>query len=645
MRPQLALLALPFLALPAFAQSTVLPETVISANQYPMESSRVGAAATVISGEELRGKGIATVADALRSVAGVSVIQSGTRGSLTNVFMRGADPRNLLVLIDGIEVNQLGFPGFDFADLPVDDIERIEVIRGPQSGIYGANANAGVISIVTRSGKGSKPKLEGKLEAGSFGTVAASVNARGSAGPVYGSVSLSDYQSRGYNIARDGSERDGSRALVATAKGGVDVNPYLNIEGVLRYTDRLAKSDAQDFNCIFDPITFTCPAANPATYGLIVDTPGQTAYKSLASRLAATLTLLDGHWIQSAAIKRFDEKTRAVDAFLGPFGADGNRTTLEYKSTVLFDTNLLGGERHTFTTLVDNRREDYAQVGNPQDFRKERTGLAGEYVIDLPSYTTVSSALRHDWNKGFIDVLSWRLALSQRLPQWGTRIHTTWGKGITEPDVFQLFGSTFNLPNPSLHLEQSIGWDAGVEQKWLGGMLVTDVTYFSTRFTGKIDLVFDPVAGGLIYVNGTGVAVRRGVETSATANLAAWWSVTATYTHLLARDSLGNPEIRRPANSAAIETTFRYFDNRAKATFGVVYNGVRKDFFFQPTATLLVDLPGVVVARAYLSYDVTPQATVYVRAENMFGARYEEIYSYRAPPLAVYAGLKVKLGE
>lgn len=634
MRPHLAILAIPFLALPAFAQSTVLPETVIFANQYPMESSRVGAAATVLSGDELRGKGIATVADALRSVAGLSVIQSGTRGSLTNVFMRGADPRNTLVLIDGIEVNQLGFPGFDFADLPVDDIERIEVIRGPQSGIYGANANAGVISIVTRSGKGAKARVEGKLESGSFGTVAGSVNARGSSGPLYGSVSLSDYTSRGYNIARDGAERDGSRALVASAKAGVDVNEYLNIEGVLRYTDRFAKSDPQDFN--FPP---------GPTYGLIVDGPGSTAYKSLASRLGATLTLLDGHWIQSAAIKRFDEKTRAIDAFLGSFGADGNRTTLEYKSTVLFDTKLLGGERHTFTTLVDNRREDYTQVGNPQDFRKERTGLAGEYVLDLPSATTLSGALRHDWNKDFVDVLSWRVALSQRLPPWGTRIHATWGKGITEPDVFQLFGSTFNLPNPALHLEQSIGWDAGVEQKWLGGLIITDLTYFSTRFTGKIDLVFDPMAGGLIYVNGAGIAVRRGVETSATANFTDWWSVTATYTHLLARDSLGNPEIRRPTNSAALETTFRYLDNRAKATFGVVYNSVRKDFFFQPAATLIVDLPGVMVARAYLSYDVTPQATLYLRAENMFDARYEEIFSYRAPPLAVYAGLKVKLGE
>jgi vitamin B12 transporter len=312
---------------------------------------------------------------------------------------------------------------------------------------------------------------------------------------------------------------------------------------------------------------------------------------------------------------------------------------------VLYDTNLFGGERHTATVLLENRREEYTQVGNPQDFIKERRGLAGEYVLDLPTNTTVSSALRQDWNKGFTDVMTWRLALSQRLPQSATRIHASAGKGITDPDVFQLFGSTFNLPNPALRLEQSVGWDAGIEQKWFDGRLVTDVTYFSTRFTDKIDLIFDPGLGGLIYVNGTGIALRRGVEIATTANLTDWWSVAATYTHLFARDSMGNPEIRRPANSASVETTVRFADNRAKATVGVVYNSVRKDFYFQPAGNLLVDLPGVVVARAYLSYDVTALATAFVRVENMFDARYEEIFSYRAPPFAAYAGLKVKLGE
>ena len=108
----LAILLSALLTTTALAQVSQLPETVISANQYPMEASRVGASATVLLGEQLRAKGIETVADALRQVPGVSVVQSGGRGSLTSVFIRGADPRNLLMLIDGIEVNQLGFPGF-----------------------------------------------------------------------------------------------------------------------------------------------------------------------------------------------------------------------------------------------------------------------------------------------------------------------------------------------------------------------------------------------------------------------------------------------------------------------------------------------------------------------------------------------------
>ncbi len=615
-------------------QERVLPEIVISASQYPQESDRVGASATVLSGEKLRERGVQSVADALRTVPGLSVTQAGSRGSLTSVFIRGADPRNLLVLIDGIEVNQLGFPGFDFADLPVDDIEKIEVIRGPQSGIYGANANSGVISIITRSGKGlANPKFDGKIEAGSRGTLSGSANVRGAAGPFYGSLSVSDYATPGYNISHIGSEPDGSRAFNLSAKGGIDFNEYFNVEGVLRSTQRFTMSDPQDFN--FPP---------GPTFGLVIDGPGQTAYKSLASRLGATLKLFDGHWIQSAAVKTFDEKTRAIDAFLGAFGADGTRTTLEYKSTFLFDTNLLGGERHTASVLVDDRRENYVQSGNSQQFIKERVGLAGEYVLDLPTATTLSGALRHDWNSALADVTTWRLALSQRIPATLTRIHSSWGKGITDPDVFQLFGSSFNLPNPGLVPEQSISWDAGLEQKWFDGRIVTDVTYFSTAYTNKVDLIFDPGLGGLIYVNGAGIAKRRGLETSASVNLFDWWSLMASYTYTDARDSFGNPEIRRPAHSGALETTFRSADKRAKATIGVAYNSVRKDFFFQPAFTAIVNLPGATVVRAMLSYDLTPNTTAFVRAENIFNAHYEEILSYRAPPYAIYAGLKVRLG-
>jgi vitamin B12 transporter len=619
--------------LPALAQET-LPGIVVFADQAPTEAPRVGASVTVLAGEELRAKNIPTVADALRSVPGVSVAQSGGRGTLTTVSIRGSDARNVLVLIDGIEVNQLGFPGFDFADLPTDDIERIEVIRGPQSGIYGSNAHAGVVAIVTRSGKGlAKPVVEGKIEGGSRATLGGYANVRGAAGPFYGSATFSDYSTRGYNIARFGSEADGSRANVFTAKGGVDLTPYLNVEGVVRHTERKTETDPQDFN-------FGSP-----TSGFVVDGQGGTQYKSTAGRLGSTLTLFDGRWIQTANVKTFDEHTRGFgDArFFGTaFGADGMRTTVDYKSTVKLDTNVAGGEQHTISILTDNRREDYVQTSSPTHYIKERTGLAGEYVLDLPTNTTLSSAVRQDWNSAFQDVTTWRFAASQRFPAFGTRLHASTGKGVTDPDVFQLFGSTFNLPNPGLSPEQSVGWDAGVEQSFFERRVVTDVTFFETEFTNKIELTFDPARRGFIYVNGTGAAHRRGVETSATVQWLDWLTTTATYTFTHAETSAGDPEVRRPPHSASFEATARFLDNRAKATFGVVYNSVRKDFFFGATGTTLVDLPGATVARASLSYDVTPSATIFARAENLFDKRYEEVFSYRAPPFGAYAGLKVR---
>lgn len=631
----LALIALPFSHSPGTAQTIALPDVVISANQMPQQADRVGASVTVLQGDKLRADGIATVADALRYVPGVSITQSGSRGSLTNAFMRGADPRNTLVMIDGIEVNQLGFPGFDFADLPTDDIERIEVIRGPQSGIYGANANAGVISIITRSGRGMKgAQVDGKAEIGSFLTRSGAFNVRGANGPFYGSITVSDYATRGYNLSRAGSEKDGSRAFVTTTKFGADFTPNFNVEGVLRYTARRNYNDSQDFN--FPP---------GPNYGLMVDSYAWNDYRNLAGRFGGTLTSWDGHWIQSAAIKLSDERLPSFDAFLGNFGAGGKRITSEYKSSFLFNSNAFGGENHNLTFLLDNRREDYMQDGNPTRFVKERTGLASEYVLDLPSHLTLSGALRHDWNTSFADVWTWRLAASQRVPSTGTRIHASYGKGITDPDVFQLFGSTFNLANPNLVNEQSIGWDIGVEQQWLGKKLVTDVTYFSTRYTDKIDLIFDPLLGGLIYVNGTGVALRQGVEIATTANWAPWFSTTATYTYLDATDSFGAPEIRRSPHAGGVEATVRWADNRAKATFGVNYNGTRKDYFFQPLGNVLVNLPGAWVARAIVSYDVNENTTIFARAENLFDSRYEEIYSYRGQPVAAFAGLRVKFAK
>jgi vitamin B12 transporter len=633
----------------ARAQSVELPQIVVSAGQAPMEASRVGASVTVISGEELREKQIPTVAEALRSVPGVEVDQSGGRGALTQVRIRGDEANHVLILIDGIEVNAVADSNFDFADLAVDDVERIEVIRGPQSGIYGANAQSGVISIITRTGKGLKqPAADVKVEAGSMNTLSGSANVRGAAGPFYGSATVSDYTTSGYQISRFGGPNDGSRALTFTGKGGVDVTENFNIEGVVRHTDRFARTDPQDFNFICNPPgSFNCVPS--PTFGFVIPGDAGTFYRSTAGRLGATLSLLDGHWVQSADVKIFDEHLSGFQNSPPPpfsFGADGQRRTLDYKSIFKFATDVFGGESHTMTVLVENRREHYVQLDTATPYDKERKSLAGEYVLDLPTNTTLSSAVRQDWNSSFADVLTWRLALSQRFPSTDTRIHASAGKGVTDPNVFELFGTLFNLPNPSLKPEQTIGWDAGVEQRFLDGRIVSDITYFSTDFTDKIEFTFDPATFKAIYRNGQGIATRRGIEFSNKFNVLDWLALTATYTYTNAKDSKGNEEIRRPPHSASLDATAYFDERRLRATIGVHYNSVRTDFFFQPfTPPLIVDLPATTIVRASLAYDLTREATVFIRAENIFNTRYEQVFSYRAPPFAVYAGLKLRLGQ
>lgn len=639
------LLALP--VSPLAAQVIDLPHVVISANQFPLASDRVGSAVTVLLGDELRAKNVPSLEAALRTVPGMSINRSGNRGSITEVRMRGAENNHLLVLIDGIEVNALANLAFDFADFPIDDVERIEVIRGPQSGIYGSNAHAGVISIVTRSGKGLKrAQFNARVEGGMLGTYSGGFNLRDAVGPVYGSITATGYGSDGYNISHFGSERDGSRAFTGTAKFGVDFNEYFNVEGVVRYGRRSTEGDPQDFDCTFDPITSTCPPVNPATYGLVVDGNERTDHEGLAARVGATLKLFDGRWIQTASAKLFDETLTQFSNGMQSSRLGGTRETFDYKSTSIFDTNFAGGERHTVSFLADHRRENYGASFLPgADFEKKRLGLAAEYVLDLPTHTTISGALRHDWNDPFEDVTTWRLALSQRLPATASRIHASIGKGITDPDHTEILGfpAFFILPNPNLKPESSIGWDIGLEQSFWNGRLITDVTYFSTDFVDKIQASF--VGFDTLYVNQPGTSHRRGVEVAATWNVTDRFSVVASYTYTHARNAFGVAELRRPAHSGSVEATLRSADGRGRATVGADYNDTRTDTRFAFPANFITRIPAATIAWASLAYDVTDKATAFVRVENLLDHKYEEIFSFRAQPFAAYAGLKVKLGE
>lgn len=606
------------------AQVSELPEIVISANQAPIEAAKVGSAVTVLRGAELQARGIVNAADALRSVPGVSVTQTGSAGSFTQVRIRGSEANEVLVTIDGVPAQRLDVGDFDWADFLIDDIDRIEVVRGAQSGIHGANAHAGVISILTKSGRGlTRPEADARFEIGTQGSHRESANIRGAIGPLYGAFSVQNRETKGYNIARSGTERDPHRGLILSSKIGVDVSPNLNIEGSLRHVDRVLQ---------FDP-EFAIP---------VPDGFGYDRFRSTQGRVSATHTAFDGRLVQRFGASTADQYYFDEIGF-GPFVSRATASFLDYKGTVKYDTHLFGGERHALTLALDQVREHYSHNFGA-DARRERRGIAGEHVVDFSSGLTFSSAVRQDFNDAFENALTWRFTASQRILETGARIHASVGKGITNPTFVDQFGFALNfVPNPNLLPESSIGWDVGLEQSFFGGRLITDVTYFSADFRDKIETL--PAGGGTTMpVNIPGVSPRRGVEVSIKYSPADWLLVDASYTYTDSRLANGLSAIRRPRHTAAFDATVFSADRRGRASLGVVYNGDMQDgdTFNIPGR---VSMPAYTVVRALLSYELTKHATAYVRADNLFDAKYEEIFSYRAPGFAAFAGLKVKLGD
>ncbi len=561
-------------------QPVELPSIVIYANQSPTEASKVGSAATVITGSDLRDKGFNTVADALRTVPGVAVSQGGSRGSITQVRIRGAEANQSLVMIDGVSVNSIDGGDFNWADFAIEDIERVEVIRGPQSGLYGANANSGVISIVTKTGRGmAKPEANVRIEGGSMNSVQGGASARGSNGIFYGAVTADYNNTSGYNVSRFGDERDGSHATTLTSKFGADILPNFNVEAAVRYAKRYAQSSMRSLS----PGPFE---------GLATDNDFSfNRFTGVNGRLAATWSLFDGAFVQRFSASRYDEKRRDDDVVFGYFNSDGYRDNFDYKATLKHYTQMFGGETHTLSFLADRQKEfltmDSASLsgdfGDPaaaafwaNGAERTRNGFAGEYALDLAFGLTLTSAIRHDDNSGFADITTWRETLSQRFDSTGTRLHASVGTGATNPTFTEQFGFFVGsfIGNPDLKPERSLGWDAGVEQALFDRRFVIDVTYFRADYEDKIITVAAP--GGLFLstvVNAEGTSPRHGVEIAVSATPTDWLSLAGTYTYTIAKLPDGTPEVRRPKHAASGSATVNFPDGRTRLTVNAVYNG------------------------------------------------------------------------
>lgn len=611
----------------------------VSLGDNPVAYGATGSAVTVVTGEELERRQVRNGAEAIRSLPGVSVSRTGALGGLTQVRLRGGEANHTLVLIDGMEANDTGDGEFYFQNLDVMDIERIEVIRGPQSGLYGSKAMSGVINVVTRSRRGPL-QVKARTETGSFATVNSAVNVSGGSDFAWGSLSLSNQQTNGFNISDFGGETDETRLKTFGFKGGIRPFEPLTLDVVVRGSDNLAGSDGEgpgngpngDLTRTFDTLDFN-------TEDILLAGAG------------AKLELFGGHWVQEFR----GDLNDTVREFRSPAfysRNEGYSQRQQYLNTLKFDTPGFAQGRHRLTGLIEREDEEFTPVTQDNITRARKTdSLAGDYNGEFFGILGLQAAVRRDDFDVFGTYDTWRTAGSLKLPDTPFRVHGSAGTGVKAPTMFEQFGELplFGfVPNPDLVAEESFGWDAGVETTLANGRAVVDVTWFETDLENKIGDNPSIVLGDPTLINLPGISERKGLEVAARLQVTHALEVGAAYTNLDAVDSAGLLEIRRPEHAGRVDVNYSFAGGRGNLHAAAIYNGEMDDLTFRqalPFDRVRVMLDDYLLVNLAGSYEIREGVELFGRVENMFDEDYEEIYGYGTAPVAAFGGIRVTLGE
>lgn len=618
-----------------FAAPALPPETpidaaaapvTVTASREPVPLALAGTAITIIDRATLDGLALPLAKDYLTLSPSVAVAQTGPLGAQTQVRIRGAEANQTLTFIDGIDVTDPASSGeFRYESLLAQGIHRIEVLRGPQSALWGAQAIGGVIAITTRSDEG----LYGEAQGGSLGTVRGGVGGGTSLAGIRLSGQAAYLASDGYNIAQGAGDRDGHENLTLHGKASVDLAPDLSAGVVLRYVDSDSRFDDFDYGA-----------------GVPLDAAFSTRSRQFAVRGTLDLALLDGRWRHGLAFTHTDTANINRDAGLFTNRSDGGRDVFRYQTSGDLVT---GAAQHRLTFAVEHDRERFlSRDADPtalsnQSRSRLQTSLIGEYRLDLADWLGAGVAVRHDFNNRFADATTVRATAAVR-PGAGFTVHASYGEGITDPTFFELFGffPGFFVGNPNLTPERSQGWDIGAG--WADDRYSVDVTWYRANLVNEIVSTFDSTTFLSGVANASGRSRRQGLEVTASAAPFAGFKLTATYAYLDASEQrvaagLRVREVRRPAHSGSITAAYtgRVFDLAASAAI----TGGRDDTDFARFVT--VRLPAYTLVTVSGAWHVTRRIDVTARIENALDANQVDVFAYRGPGLTGHAGVRLKL--
>lgn len=590
-------------------------QVVVSATRVEMPVTAVGSSVTVIDQEAMATHQYPTVVEALREVPGLDVVQLGGPGGTASTFLRGAKSEQTLVLVDGVPMNDaagLG-RGADVSQLPVENIERIEVLRGPQSTLYGADAIGGVINIVTRKGSGPA--------AGSVTAEAGSFNTFNEKAEVHGGTRL-------YNYSAGASRQDADSISSADRRNG---NPEKDPYGRTEASARLGWTPVEEFEAS-GIVRWNNARYNydSSASGMLSDSNDRGTLDSLLLYGEGKAKLLDGLWrprLGASWVSQEREDTSSM--------SDSTFDSLIEKMEWQNDFYL--GKANLVTAGLEYQQESadstYEAPGYVDRFdrKTERHESAyGQDVVTLGSLTTAVGGRLDDYDS-FGSQETWRVAPVYDVAATSTRIKGSYGTGFKAPSLFQLYSS---YGSPDLNPETSRGWDAGLEQDLPGKILTVGATYFANRFDNMIDYDFVTSKYGNISR-----AEASGLETYAVARPCKDLTLRGSYTYTDTQDkTTDTPLLRRPRHKASLDTTYA-FTPKFRGTVSVSYVGQRQDEDFTTFQDVVIS--DYTLVNLYASYDVHRNVTLFGRVENLFDEKYQEVLGYGTPGIAGYGGVKV----
>jgi vitamin B12 transporter len=601
------------------------PDTiVVTATRIPTPELQVASSISVITADDIAVRQIQTLSDVLKDVPGLNVIQTGGPGGQTSVFMRGTNSNHTKVLVDGIDVSDPSSPTgtFDFGQFPSQDIQKVEILRGPQSGLYGSDAIGGVINIITQSGSGPA-QFHASAEAGSFDTFNQGAGVSGSQDGFHYVANIEHLHSGETPVTPLYLLAPGERRIddyydnvTGSTKLGFDVTEHFDVGLVARYTDshlRLTGENEDNF-----------PADFPDSAQSENDT------RQYYTRATAHLMAFDGGLEQTLGVAYSNIKSYETSPESPESDFFGSRVKIDWQGNIRLATDerlVLGAEHQRDEMTVPLSASTTIDSG----YAELQSSVADAFFNTL--------SVRYDDNDRFGGKVTYRVAPAYVIQETGTKFKASVGTGFKAPTLSQMFQ---NFPdfdffaNPNLKPESSLGYDLGVEQALGHDSVRFGVTYFRNNIKNLID----DNADFTTYAN-VGRAVTQGAESFLSYQPLKELSVRLDYTYTQAMDDILHQELlRRPKHKGDLATTWQATDRWSlAATVLAVGSWVdgNRDFSISR-----LNAPGYTTVDLATGYDLTSHLTVYGRVTNLLDRHYENPVGFLQPSIGVFAGIKTK---